>query len=172
MYNFSAASGAFPVLYAPVTVPGVGPCVDGGLTNNSPIGAAIDQGAARVILIAPSPARVPSRGAAAGIALVSQLAEILVGERLFRDLEQAQEVNEVLRGLAGLTRDGTLSVAQAQQIRDLLGWHTEIEVISIRPPDELKGSAFSGLWRRRLRAQYIEAGRAAAISALQKHPVY
>jgi NTE family protein len=169
MYNFAAASLAFPGLYAPVTVPGVGPCIDGGATNNSPIGAAIEQGAERVILIAPSPALVPPSGAASGIGLISQLAEILVGERLFRDLQQAQQINDALRQLDQLVSEGAFTHEQAAQVREMFKWQTHLEVISIRPPQPLEGSAFTGFYRKSYRADYIAAGREAAVATIEKH---
>jgi NTE family protein len=167
IYRFAAASAAFPLLYAPVEIDGIGPCFDGGLVNNSPIGAAIDQGAERVILIAPSPAYVSSRGAKRGIGLVSQLAEILVGERLCRDLRQADRINVIVDALQQLASEGYLSADQLSTVQEVLGWKRRIELVCIRPPKELSGTAFSGFFDRGLRAEYIAAGRAAASAALE-----
>jgi NTE family protein len=169
IYAFAAASAAFPVLFAPVQLEHVGPCVDGGLVNNSPIGAAIDQGAERVILIAPSPSEASTHRDASGVGLVLQLADILVGERLFRDLQQTERINFVLRALDQLTVNGSLSPEQSETVKDVLGWHSNVELISIRPPKELRGSAFSGLCDRGLRAEYIAAGRSAARAAIDSH---
>ena len=43
MFQAAAASAAFPFAFEPVTLQEVGPCVDGGIVNNTPIGEAIDQ---------------------------------------------------------------------------------------------------------------------------------
>jgi NTE family protein len=169
IYEFAAASAAFPLLFAPVAIRGIGPCFDGGLTNNSPISAAIAQGAERVILIAPSPAEVSRRGMGCGIGLVSQLADILVGERLSRDLQQTARINDILRAFDQLVGDGTLSAEQIEAVKNVLGWHTEIELISIRPPRELAGTVFTGLGNRALRSAYIGAGYSAARDALDRH---
>lgn len=169
IYAFAAASAAFPGLFAPVNVEGVGPCFDGGLVNNSPIGAAIDQGAQRIILIAPSPAEVPSCGAQSGIALISQVADILVGERLFRDLRQAERINSILAALDEAVCDGTITQAQLAMLMEILGWRGRIELICIRPPKQLAGSAFSGFFDRALRTEYISQGRQAATAALSQY---
>jgi NTE family protein len=169
IYKFAAASAAFPGLYAPVHIAGVGPCFDGGFVNNAPVSAAIDQGAERVIVIAPSPAEVARRPVAGGVGLVSQLAQILVDERLSRDLRQAEHVNDVLRTLDQLVCEGEFSAEQIATIKNVLAWHTDVELISIRPPCELQGSAFSGLCNRSLRAEYIASGYVAARVALDKH---
>src|SRR5207248_11015988 len=121
LYQFAAASAALPVLFTPVTLDLVGPCYDGGLVNNSPLGAAIDCGAERIILIAPSPAAVSRRGLTGGVHLLWQLADILVGERLSRDLQQTERVNGVLRALDQLASNGMLSDEHVEAIKDVLG---------------------------------------------------
>jgi predicted acylesterase/phospholipase RssA len=171
IYQVCAASAAFPLLFAPVDVPGIGPCVDGGAVNNSPIGIAVEGGAERVILIAPTAAKLPASGGTNGIDLISQLAEILIGERLYRDLAQRAEANEVVAKLDGMVANGQLSAAQATAVKDLLGWKGHVELISIRPPTPLPGNVFSGLFDKKLRAEYVAAGRAAAAAALDAHGI-
>jgi hypothetical protein len=152
-----------------VDVEGIGPCFDGGLVNNSPIGAAIDQGAQRVILIAPSPAEVSSSGASSGIGLISQVADILVGERLFRDLRQAERINFILEALEQSVCDGGITEGQFGMITEMLGWSSRVELICIRPSKQLAGSAFSGFFDRGLRTEYISQGRHAAQIALAQN---
>jgi NTE family protein len=166
IYEFAAASAAFPGLFAPVEVQGVGPCLDGGLVNNSPIGAAIEHGAQRIILIAPTAAEVPPSGVASGIGLISQVADLLFAERLFRDVRRAQRVNVVLEMLEQAVCDGTITPEQFAMLTDQLGWHSRIELISIRPSKPLAGTAFSGFFHRELRSDYIREGRQAAHAAL------
>jgi predicted acylesterase/phospholipase RssA len=43
IFQAAAASAAFPFAFEPVALQDVGPCVDGGVVNNTPIGEAIDQ---------------------------------------------------------------------------------------------------------------------------------
>jgi NTE family protein len=168
MYEVCAASAAFPFLFAPVEVPGTGPCADGGAVNNTPIGIAIDAGAERVILIAPTPADVPPSGAGHGFDLASQLGEILVGERLYRELHHTARVNRKLAGIDRMVADGQLTAAQASAVKDVLGWKRLVEVISIRPATPLAGNVFTGLVCRKLRADYVAAGRTSAVLALDE----
>jgi NTE family protein len=171
IYNVCAASSAFPLLFAPVDVPGVGPCVDGGAVNNSPIDIAVEGGAERVVLIAPTEAQVPMAGAPQGIELVSQLAEILVDERLYRDLLQRAETNVVLARLDAMVARGELSAAQATAVKDVLGWKQPVQLISIRPTTPLAGNVFTGLVHKQLREDYVMAGRAAAAAVLDAHHI-
>jgi predicted acylesterase/phospholipase RssA len=171
IYQVCAASAAFPFLFAPVDVPGIGPCVDGGAVNNSPIGIAMDGGTERVILIAPTAAELPKPGAGGGVDLISQVAEILIGERLYRDLRQTAIANNVLAGLDRMVASGQLTAAQETAINELLGWKRRVELISIRPPTPLPGNVFSGLIDAKLRAEYVTAGRVAAAAALDAHGI-
>jgi NTE family protein len=171
MYQVCAASCAFPILFAPVKVPGIGPCIDGGAVNNSPIGIAMEAGAERVILIAPTAAALSPHGAATGIDLVSQLAEILIGERLYRDVRQTAATNHVLTELDQMVASGQLTETQRTAVKELPGWKRRVELISIRPTTPLRGNVFSGLVDAKLRAEYVAAGRAAAIVALDAHGI-
>jgi NTE family protein len=172
IYQVCAASAAFPILYAPVEVTGIGPCIDGGAVNNSPIGIAIDAGADRVVLVAPTAAKLPEPGAGSGFDLVSQLAEILIGERLFRDLRQTAATNHVLAELERMVASGQLTPAQGAAVEELLGSKRRVELISIRPSTELEGNVFSGLINEKLRSDYVAAGRAAAAAALDTHGIH
>ena len=134
--------------------------------NNTPVKHAVELGAERIIVIAPSPAVAGKLGTPSGVALVGQLADILLGERLYRDLRDAARVNEVLGKLDRLAQDGWLNADQHRAVRNVLGWRRHLELICIRPESELPGHAFSGLFDRCLREEYIAAGREAACSAL------
>jgi hypothetical protein len=96
--------------------------------------------------------------------------EILVTERLYRDLREASRVNHRLAALDELVDDGILSNASASAVRRALGFHGKrpIELIEIRPTAPLRGGAFPGLSSRAIRDEYIDAGRAAALAALPK----
>jgi NTE family protein len=172
IYQVCAASSAFPLLFAPVEVPDVGPCIDGGAVNNSPITFAITAGAERVVLIAPTATKVPAQGSSGGFDLVSQLAEILIGERLYRDLRQTERANQVLAALDRMVAEDELTAAQATTIEKLLGYKRHVQVISIRPPTPLPGNVFSGLVNETLRTEYVTAGRVAAAAALDAHGIH
>jgi NTE family protein len=163
----AAASGAFPLLYVPVDVAGVGPCVDGGTVNNTPISWAIEAGADRVVVVTGNPLELPAEPLA-GATLFGKEVDIAINERLFRDLMQARRVNKKLeavdQALAHLA-EGERASARAA-VRAALGW-APLEIIEIRPAEALPGDAFSGLRDRSQRLAYLEAGRQAAARAFE-----
>jgi NTE family protein len=172
LYKAATASAAFPGLYAPVHVTGLGECLDGGITNDAPIGHALrDCAVSRVLVIANTPA-VADPPPPQGIALAEHVAEILVHERLHRDLRSARRRNRQLAALDQLGRRGRLTIPQLAAVRGALGWEAtrQIEVIEIRPPIALRGSAFDALCDRALRLEYIAEGRRAAERALARTP--
>jgi hypothetical protein len=46
-----------------------------------------------------------------------------------------------------------------------------LDIIQVRPQQELKGNSFSGFFSRDLREEYIEAGRKAATEALERSAI-
>jgi len=163
----ATAAAAFPLLYAPVHVPGLGPCLDGGAVNNAPIGHALDGCALRrVVVISNTPSLVdaPLRG----VSLVEHFIEIVIHERLYRDLRVARRMNRQLGALHQLGASGTLGAHQLAAVREALGWQQarRLEIVEIRPPVALRGGAFTALGDRALRAEYIAEGRRAAEAAL------
>lgn len=168
IYHAAAASSAFPFVFAPVAVEGLGPCYDGGVVNDAPLKLASDCGASRVILITPYPLLFELRELPDGLKLLSHLVEVLVHERLYRDLRDAIRVNQTLTELEKLAASGVLDATQLAAVQLAVGDPTAIDILQIRPDAELPGSSFSGLFDRGLRAQYIEAGRRAAEAALAR----
>jgi predicted acylesterase/phospholipase RssA len=154
-------------LYVPVDVAGVGPCVDGGTVNNTPISWAIEAGADRVVVVTGNPLELPAEPLA-GATLFGKEVDIAINERLFRDLMQARRVNKKLeavdQALAHLA-EGERASARAA-VRAALGW-APLEIIEIRPAEALPGDAFSGLRDRSQRLAYLEAGRQAAARAFE-----
>lgn len=168
VFTAATAAAAFPGLFAPVHVAGLGPCLDGGATNNAPIGHALDGCALRrVIVISNTPALVdapPLRG----VSLAEHLAEILIHERLFRDLRTARRMNRQLAALDQLAAVGILGPHQLAAVREALDWQhaRRLEILEIRPAVALRGGGFTALGDRALRAEYIAEGRRAAEQAL------
>jgi NTE family protein len=164
------ASAAFPLVFVPVDLgPGLGPAFDGGAVDNAPIheavhGTQVD----RVFVVSTGPAEVPPLPSFSGEALVNRLAEILIGERLFRDMADAFQTNASLRALDALVTDGTLTPAQLGRVRQSLGWSglRPLEIVPIRPSRPLEGGPFSGFFSADTRRGYIEEGRRAAVVAL------
>jgi predicted acylesterase/phospholipase RssA len=140
VFSAAVASAAFPIVFAPVEVDGIGPCVDGGVVNNTPIKWALDGQIGReldaVVVIATSvERRAEPPGALRGMGLVSHLADMLIEERLYRDLREAEQVNDALAKLHALARPGGLSVSQLAEVMAALDWtgRRVVEIIPIRP---------------------------------------
>lgn len=168
VFQAACASSAFPVAFQPVEVEIAGkraPCFDGGLVDNAPIKLAVDDPyVSRVFVIAPYPLRYEAPPSLRGGPLLVHLADVLVQERLYRDLREAYATNDALHRLEALVPDPRARAV----ILDALGWRGRrpIEIVEIRPPTSLQGGAFDGLFRPALRDAYIEAGEDAARSWL------
>jgi len=161
----AVASAAFPGVFVPVQVAGVGPCIDGGTVNNAPISWALEEGADRVIVVTGNPSAQPAEEKLAWLDLVGKEVDIAINERLFRDLRQARRVNDKLAALSQeLERQG-LSQEQRAGALASLGWKP-LEIVEIRPTEPLTGNAFSALGQPALRREYLDLGRRAAERAL------
>ncbi|MGH7296392.1 MAG: hypothetical protein ACRELB_15750, partial [Polyangiaceae bacterium] len=141
--------------------------VDGGVTDNTPVGHAL-LGAydiARVFVIAAVPRVQPNPGRLRGLALASQLLDVLVQERLVRELRDIERGNAWLRAIESSLSDG----AQRAAVLDALGWSglRPVQVVEIRPTAPLPGNALSGFFSRRLREEYVQAGMEAAQRAVR-----
>jgi predicted acylesterase/phospholipase RssA len=167
IYTAATASAAFPGLYAPVHVPGVGDCIDGGIVNNAPIKRALDGGIERVIVIANTP-RLTRTPPLAGRELAEHVVGTVIHERLYRDLREAVTTNNQLAVLGSLVQCGDLNSAQLDAVLDALNWRERriLRLVEIRPRSPLRGGLFKALSDRRLREEYIDEGRRAAEEAL------
>lgn len=170
VFAAAVASASLPLVFAPVTLPGIGRCVDGGAVNNTPIKWALDRGRDTsidaVVVVSTTPehaAPPPPEHELHFVELVSRLAEMLIDERLYRDLGDAASVNEELAALERLC-PSVLDAQQLARVKEALHWQDArvVPVVAIRPPGELPGNAFAGFVDGALRQAYIEAGRAAA----------
>jgi predicted acylesterase/phospholipase RssA len=169
LFDAVVASSAFPVVFEParLTIDSREVrCVDGGVCNNTPIKYALGDGGdvERIFVIAPYPsvqANVPDLH---GAALLSHLGDMLVQERLFRDLREAHEVNRALRAL----ERAMLLPSLRERALAAIGWSGRrvIEIVEVRPPVALEGEAFAGFFSRRLREDYVRSGHAAMRSAV------
>lgn len=161
----AAASAALPGAYAPVPLDVGGRtlrCLDGGVVDDTPLGHALTGAPdiTRVFVIVPTP-RVRTQPAdMQGLALASHVFDILVDERLVRDLRHVARVNRVLTNLPSLVADASERAA----LLDALGWtdRRPVQVIEIRPDAELPGSGFSGFTSLALRQGYVQSGSEAA----------
>jgi len=172
LYTAVTASAAFPGLFAPVRIPELGgDCLDGGAVNHAPIGHALagHPEIRRVVVVTPTPALVESPRLR-GLDLIGHVGEILVTERLYRDLRAARRVNHQLANLECLCAKRIVTHGQMEAVKralGLVGKHP-LQIVEIRPRVELRGGTFSGLSSRALRREYIDAGRRAATDALAR----
>jgi NTE family protein len=167
IYNAAVASAAFPIVFAPVDMPGLGPCYDGGVVNDTPVRLAAEAGAERVIVIAPYPTLTSHGKLPTGINLVMHLVDILIHERLYRDLHEAARLNEAVSQLMALVDAKQLTIGQLQKVLAIVN-AKPIEMITIRPENDLPGNTFAGFLDRNLRSQYVAAGQAAAERTLAR----
>ena len=166
IYNAACASAAFPGLFAPVEVEGFGACYDGGLVNDTPIKYALEsQHIDRIIIISPFPAISASVDNFKGLDLASRFGDVVVNERLYRDLVNADKVNHLMRRLKHLRAVKEITDEQFKKLETVLDNKREIEIVQIRPKKKLEGNGFSGLFKKQLRVDYIEAGIKAALEA-------
>jgi NTE family protein len=173
LFDAATASSAFPLVFAPVELGALGPCVDGGAVNNTPVkwaldGTEDDRIDAIVIVATSAELRTTPPGELHGLGLASHLADMLIGERLYRDLHEAETINERLAALTALVDSGAITATQHDQILTAIGWQgwRRVKLVQIRPLEELPGSSFSGFFEDHLRQQYIAAGAARARAVL------
>lgn len=171
----ATASAALPILYTPVDLPGLGPCVDGGLVANTPIRYAYgeDEGASidAILVVAATPAFLGQTGRDyRGGALVAHVVDMLFSEWLYQDLRHSRAVNERLRAIAALARKKGWSLAEQEEISAALGWERRhvVPIISIRPTVPLPGTLLSGFTDRGLRRTYVTVGRERARDVLDR----
>ena len=170
----AVASAAFPGLFAPAEVPGLGACVDGGVVNNAPVAHALDgelgQSLDAIVVISPtvlSASPIPAE--LRGVDLAGHLIEMLINERLYRDLREAERRNRTLSALERLTA-GVLDAEQVAQVRRALGWENvrPIDIIQIRPLAPLPGTPFTGFLDAACRSLYVCAGIERARQVLEE----
>jgi predicted acylesterase/phospholipase RssA len=166
LFHTVTASAAFPGAFMPVRLDIDGrsvQCIDGGAINNTPLRYALEHHAKiRRAFVVTSQLRVPPEPPENlhGPALLAHLADVLIGERLYRDLRAAYARNEALRRLAKEVPDP----AERARIVKAIGWEEvePLEIIEIRPEQELAGGMFDGFFQRELREQYVASGEEAA----------
>lgn len=166
--HLAVASAAVPGLFAPVSVPNVGDCVDGGVVNLAPLRLALeDPTVDRIFVVVPWPSETDATDLH-GARLAMHLVDILVGERLHRDLEAVDEVNRRLAALERLAAANEWSEFQFRQFKEAVGLHCArpISIVPMRPDVPLAGNPFTALRSKGLRRLYVRYGRTAAERAL------
>jgi predicted acylesterase/phospholipase RssA len=172
VFNVVTAACAFPGLFQPVDVPGLGACVDGGAVNNAPIKYALEESDVnRVLMPVPFPHVMKPGDWKSGLSLLNHLIAILINERLYRDLKDAQSINLEADKLNAMLKEGFLTEEQLEKIKSIL-FIRNVEVTEIRPTKDLKISPFSGFFKKQDRINLIRAGREAAEEMLARVPLH
>jgi predicted acylesterase/phospholipase RssA len=171
----ATASAALPILYAPVDLPGLGPCVDGGLVANTPIRYAYgeDEGASidAILVVAATPSFLgQSVRDYRGGNLVAHVVDMLFSEWVYQDLRASRAVNQRLRAVAALAEKKGWSLEEQEETRAALGWEKRhvVPILSIRPITSLPGTLFSGFTDAGIRRQYVASGRERARDVLDR----
>jgi predicted acylesterase/phospholipase RssA len=160
-----AASAALPGVYAPVAIELGGRTVqgfDGGIVDDAPLGHAIEgvPDLSRVFVCAPFPRVRTEPQDLRGLALAGHIFDLLVQQRLIRDLHRVADTNRVLAQLPSIVADPR----ERDALLDALGWagRRPVQIVEIRPEADLPGNAFSGFTSLELRRGYVQAGVEAA----------
>jgi predicted acylesterase/phospholipase RssA len=168
IFEATTAACAFPGLFAPVEIPGLGLCVDGGTVNNAPIEYALEEGDVNHIIMAvPFPAIVPVCPSLHGFGMANHMIDILINERLYRDLKDANVVNAEVEKLEKLVTDGVLSSEQLSEVQSILKTR-KVKITDIRPSKSIGQNAFSGFFSKKNRMRLVDEGRNAAREALNR----
>ncbi|HEY8078281.1 MAG TPA: patatin-like phospholipase family protein, partial [Labilithrix sp.] len=158
----AAASAAFPFLFVPPILhdgKNVHQHVDGGVVNNAPMAYVLGDRDAIVVVTAEAPSPSSERDLRGG-ALVSRLVDVLVNERIARDLVVARKRNRTLDALEKAMAGAKLDDAQKKAVRDAIGWkHLHIE--HIHPHEDLPGGSFKGFFSKKTRIDHVARGRRA-----------
>ncbi len=166
----ATASAAFPFLFAPHDLDGAGPCIDGGAVNNTPMGyAVLDRRVRRIVVVTPHDAGPPAAPAGGwrGLDLLGQAVDILINERLHRDVQYARKVNAKLEAVRRALDGAPDADATFERVAAALRWR-DLPIDLVRPERPLEGNSFDGFGDRDLRVRYVEAGVAAGESLLAR----
>jgi NTE family protein len=161
----ATASATFPVLFAPSKVDGR-PYIDGGAVNNAPVSYAIEPvSTRRIVVISGQPAEMDPPSSLSLVGLLPHVVEILINERLFRDLRAARKTNRKLAAVErALSHPGVPEEVRAQ-VRSVLDWQP-LDILEIRPLSSLEGNAFAGFGSAELRRAYFDEGKRRAEAVL------
>jgi predicted acylesterase/phospholipase RssA/deferrochelatase/peroxidase EfeB len=153
----AVASAAIPGVFNPVRI-GRERFVDGGLVDNAPIGSALafDKTVDHVVVVTPDPMVSFTRPRFPRFPFMT-LVEIIVRERLTRDLDTARTFNKDLRTLG--------SLVDLRAVRKALDWRM-LQFIEIRPDRATPGGAVTGFFSKAQRIENLAAGERAANAAL------
>jgi len=161
----ASASATFPILFAPSKVDGR-PYVDGGAVNNAPISYAIEPFSnRRLVVVSGLPSEMDPPASLGALGIVAHVVDILINERLFRDLRAARKTNAKLTAVERALGDPRVPEEVRAKVREALDWQP-LDITEIRPLSALEGNAFAGFGSRELRVAYFEEGQRRAEAVL------
>jgi NTE family protein len=161
----ATASATFPLLFAPWKVDGR-PYLDGGGVNNAPVSYAIEPfSSRRLVVVSGQPAEMESPYSVGAVGLLPHVVDILINERLFRDLRAARKTNRKLAAVEQALSHPAVPEEVRAQVRVALDWQP-LEVVEIRPLAALEGNAFAGFGSAELRRAYFDEGKRRAEAVL------
>jgi NTE family protein len=162
----ATASATFPLLFAPWKVDGR-PYIDGGAVNNAPVSYAIEPfSTRRLVVISGQPAEMDPPASLGAVALLPHVVEILINERLFRDLRGARKANRKLAAIEEAMSHPDVPEEVRVKVRGALDWQP-LEIVEIRPLSALEGNAFAGFGSAELRKAYFAEGKSRAAAILR-----
>jgi len=155
-------SSTIPILFPPRTFKDQGQFWDGGIVNNTPIGNALkwDRQIDHVLVITPDSLQVESPKVRHGWLALNRLLEMVIEERLSRDLYEARSFN---LELAALCRAGIDLARLGPDIK----WRL-LQLVVVRPEQDLPGSLVTGFLRPDRRQEYLKIGEDTAKACLAK----
>jgi predicted acylesterase/phospholipase RssA len=168
IFRAASASSSFPAVFAPFD-PGrsVGPCIDGGAVNNTPVKHALENSAVdSVVVIGATVENAPpgSFDGLSGASLAGHAVDVLINERLYGDLREAESVNTSLQRLHELD----LPPETLERVKAAIGWSLRrpVSIVRVRPLAPLPGNSFSGFVSASLRERYVALGEQRAREVL------
>lgn len=175
VFRAALASSSFPLLLAPVFIPNLGYCVDGGLVSSTPVRFAwCDNDAPdvdAVLVTAPTPSHWVGRGPSLrGRRLMARVVDMLFSERVYHDLHDEAERDAALAKLEELAARSGWSPAELREARAALGLERQrpIPIVSIRPLAPLRGDLFTGFFSASERRRDIDVGMERASRVLDE----
>lgn len=167
IFDATTAACAFPGLFSPVDVEGLGPCIDGGTVNNVPLSYALDEGdVGKIIVPIPSPAMMPDTPVFTGLGLFNHMVEILINERFYRDLKNAHTVNDEIKSLHHLVSKKIINEKQYAAVLGILKTR-HVDIVEVHPEKVVCRNPFAGFFSKDNRLRLVEEGREAARLSLK-----
>ncbi|HEY9722269.1 MAG TPA: patatin-like phospholipase family protein [Oscillatoriaceae cyanobacterium] len=182
------ASSSFPLAFPPMRLsldggekPGL--FIDGGMTDNAPIGKAITMDhqvdtvfAVMATTIVPPPAEEPDNI----LAVFNRMSEILAGRFIINNYHKVLKVNRRLQALARVLERDSEGVVKPSEFNENLAIaagfanlddylsRRVVRVIPVFPSTPLKGDLFAGFRDPKLLCEYMDLGYADACDVLTK----